>query len=191
VDFLALAAPAPPAGLQAQLAQPREVLLTWQDTSSDESGFRIESSRAGGPFTEVHAVGPNAASALIGGLARSTSYVFRVRAHNSVGASDYSNQAPITTPGAPPRPPKRLRAALQSGTEVRLTWRDASPDELGFKIETAPKGGTFAQIATVGADVTTFTAEALAPGVMHRFRVRAYNAGGDSRYSNTAKRKTP
>jgi hypothetical protein len=47
-------------------------------------------------------------------------------------------------------------------------------------------GEPFAELATLAADVTTFTATDLAAGIGHLFRVRAVGVGGPSAYSNLA-----
>lgn len=85
-----------------------------------------------------------------------------------------------------------LRAALplvltlQGGGGVfTLTWRDNSSDEQGFRIERAVGGGAWVQVAQVGANVTTYRDTGLAAG-SYSYRVRAYNATGNSGYSNTA-----
>ena len=49
----------------------------------------------------------------------------------------------------------------------------------------------FTQIATVGANVTSFSNAGLTASTSYSYRVRAYNADGDSGYSNTAGATTP
>jgi titin len=44
----------------------------------------------------------------------------------------------------------------------------------------------FAQIATVGANVTSYSNAGLTASTSYSYRVRAYNTVGDSDYSNTA-----
>ncbi|MEX0804354.1 MAG: family 16 glycoside hydrolase [Candidatus Binatia bacterium] len=66
--------------------------LTWKDTSTNESGFKVER-QAGSSFTEIAKVGTNATSYTDSGLADGTIYCYRVRAFNSAGASSPSNQA--------------------------------------------------------------------------------------------------
>ncbi|HEX5688960.1 MAG TPA: fibronectin type III domain-containing protein, partial [Roseiflexaceae bacterium] len=58
-------------------------------------------------------------------------------------------------------------------------------NEDGYKIEscTGASCTNFAQIATVGANVTTYSNTGLTRNTTYRYRVRAYNAGGDSPYS--------
>jgi hypothetical protein len=67
-----------------------------------------------------------------------------------------------------------------------LRWQDNSDNETGFKIERRPEGGGFAEIATVAANTTTFTDAGLEPAATYGYRVRAFNAWGDSGYSNIA-----
>jgi hypothetical protein len=73
-----------------------------------------------------------------------------------------------------------------SATELTLKWQDNSTDELGFAIERALGDGAFAQIATVGANVTTYVDRGLQPSTSYSYRVRAWNDNGASGYSNTA-----
>jgi hypothetical protein len=68
---------------------------------------------------------------------------------------------------------------------------DNSDNEVGFKIELSPNGtSSWIQIATVGANVTSYSNTGLNCGMTYYYRVRAYNEGGDSGYSNTANATT-
>jgi acetyl esterase/lipase len=53
--------------------------------------------------------------------------------------------------------PSNLTAVLASAGQVNLNWYDINTDESGFRIERKPGNGLFAEVATVGANVTTFT----------------------------------
>jgi hypothetical protein len=46
------------------------------------------------------------------------------------------------------------------------------------------------QVATTGANVTTFSNTGLTRNTRYRYRVRAYNAVGNSGYSNIAAART-
>ena len=87
-----------PNRLSAKAQSRTEVLLSWRDNSSAETGFRIEVKGRGGRFREVMNVPAGSRSALVEGLAPGKLYVFRVRAVGDAGFSAYSNQARITTP---------------------------------------------------------------------------------------------
>jgi uncharacterized repeat protein (TIGR01451 family) len=100
-------------------------------------------------------------------------------------AEDYTS---ITTPPPqdPPMAPTNLAASATSATEVGLTWTDNSANESGFNIHRSNNGKTFSLIATVGSDVTTYSDSGLSVATKYYYRVRAYNAIGDSSFSNTA-----
>ena len=84
-----------------------------------------------------------------------------------------------------PAAPSDLTAQAVSDMQVALGWTDNSDNEDGFKIEHSLTGSDgWTEIATTAA--TEYTALGLACDTSHSFRVRAYNAWGDSAYSNTA-----
>jgi len=96
-------------------------------------------------------------------------------------------------PPPPPPPdgaPSNLTAAAVSKSQVNLAWADNSTNESGFKIERCQGAGctNFAQIATTAAN--TFSNTSLSPNTTYSYRVRAYNGGGDSDYSNIAQATT-
>jgi len=95
------------------------------------------------------------------------------------------------SPLAPPAAPSGLTAAAASSTQVNLAWADNSADESGFKVERSTDGVTFTQVASVGANVKSYSATGLAASTAYTFRVRAFNAAGDSAYSNNASATTP
>ncbi|MBC7348495.1 MAG: SBBP repeat-containing protein [Candidatus Aminicenantes bacterium] len=85
----------------------------------------------------------------------------------------------------PPASPANLRQTAVTVNSVSLAWDDRSNNEDGFKIERKTgASGTWSQIATVGANVTSFQNTGLSEGSSYYYRVRAYNSAGDSAYSN-------
>jgi hypothetical protein len=182
--------PAAPTGLGATAVSSSQINLNWTDNSDNETGFRIERCTGDGcnTFAQIATVGANVTSYSNTGLSASTTYKYRVRAYNSGGDSAYSNVADATTQAAPvlPAAPTGLTATAVSRSQINLAWADNSNNETGFKIERC-KGSTctnFAQIATVGANVTTYSNKNLTRNTTYRYRVRAYNATGNSGYSN-------
>jgi len=85
---------------------------------------------------------------------------------------------------APPHRPDRVRRTNLSRTQVRLTWQDNSNNESGFEIlrHTQLHEG-FQSRGTVGANVQEFTDD-VQQGTVYTYRVRAFNADGDSDNSN-------
>lgn len=92
-----------------------------------------------------------------------------------------------SVPVAGPTAPTGLTAS-GSSRSVNLAWSDRSSDETGFRIERCEGNGcsNFVQIAQVAANQTRFTDLGLARKTTYSYRVRSFNANGNSVYSNTA-----
>ena len=68
---------------------------------------------------------------------------------------------------------------------LNVAWQDNSNNEDGFNIERATSAsGPFSKIATLGANVTTYSNTNLAEATNFCFRVNAFNASGVSSFSN-------
>ena len=188
--------PAAPTTLNATTVSSSQINLTWTDNANNENGFKIEQSTDGTNFTQVATVGSNAVSFSVTGLTASTTYSYRVASFNAAGNSAFSNTASATTSAAPPplpAAPSGLSAAAASSTRINLSWTDNASNESGFGIERCknPNCTNFAQITQVAAGVSTFADTTVAKNTAYRYRVRAFNAAGNSAYSNIASAKTP
>src|SRR5205823_11905882 len=99
--------------------------------------------------------------------------------------------ASTTTPPTIPTAPGSLLATAVSGTSIKLTWLDLSNNESGFRIERSLTGTSgWTQIATLGANTTTYTNTGLSRRTKYYYRIVAYNTTGTSSYSNTASTTT-
>lgn len=181
--------PSAPTGLAAAPVSPTQVNLTWQDTSTRETGFKIDK-RAGssGTFAQVATVAANVTAFANTGLTAGTEYAFRVRAYNTYGDSAYSNEATAATPAAgTPLSPSNLSATAVAANRVHLAWSDNASNEAGFKLErrTADKG-EWSQVAVARATETHFDDRGVAADTAYVYRLRASNAVGDSAWSNEA-----
>jgi len=185
--------PAPPFGLAATAVSSSRINLAWIDNSSNEQGFQLErKTGAGGLWSQITTTTVNVSAYPDIGLQPRTTYFYRVRAYNPVGNSPYSNVASTTTFDAPPSAPSNLTATLFLASQINLAWNDNSNNELGFKIERKiGLGGSWSPIATVGAGVTTYPDRGRLLNTTYFYRVRAYNAAGDSAYSNETSKATP
>jgi Fibronectin type III domain len=186
-------------------------MLVWTDNSHNETGFKIERHSNGTNWHQVATVGANVTS-YVSNLRFSGLRYFRVRAYNAVGNSGYSNTAnadttslcltptptPTPTPTATPTPtptptpaaPTNLTATAVSSSQINLSWTDRSNNETGFEVYRSRHGSSFKRIATVGANVTTYADSGLRHSTTYRYRVRAFNSGGNSAYSNIASART-
>ncbi len=72
-------------------------------------------------------------------------------------------------------------------TQLTLTWTDNSTNEDGFSIERKiGPTGTFAQIATIGANATSYIDSTVASATTYCYRLLAFNVAGNSAYSSEA-----
>ncbi|MFA5935873.1 MAG: fibronectin type III domain-containing protein [Patescibacteria group bacterium] len=98
--------PSAPSDTSATSTNPQSALVSWTDTSSNESGFRIERNDGSGTFSSVTSLPPNSTSFLDVSVQPKTTYVYRVRALNVAGESDPSPEASAITPDLPPPAPE-------------------------------------------------------------------------------------
>jgi Alginate lyase len=86
---------------------------------------------------------------------------------------------------SPPAGPASLTATAGK-QEVTLKWTNPADNRTGLKIEAAGDDGLFYEIADLTAGATDFVNTGLTAPAALRYRVRAYNSGGFSGYSNVA-----
>jgi hypothetical protein len=108
-------------------------------------------------------------------------------------ATPTATPTPTPTPTGAPNAPSNLTANAVSASQINLNWSDNSSDETGFSIERCAGNGctNFAQIATVGANTTSYPDSGLTSKTWYRYRVLAFNGNGNSAYSNIAQDRTP
>ncbi|WP_158233231.1 fibronectin type III domain-containing protein [Reichenbachiella sp. 5M10] len=103
----------------------------------------------------------------------------------------YTATATITVSQSAPVSPSALSAFSSSTSAIDLSWTDNSSDESGFRVERKTgSGGSYSEIATVGSGVTSYSDTGLSESTTYYYRVRAYNSGGDSSYSNESNATT-
>jgi len=188
-------APAAPTAVTAAAASGSAVSLSWNDASTNETGFKIERSPDGATGWIQVAIAPAEATSFTDtGLTVGTTYFYRIYSYNSAGNSTFSSVAQAVTAGAVPAAASSLSAVPTSGsgsTSITLTWADNSSNETGFRVEKAlSASGPWTQATSVSQGVTTATVGSLASLTTHYFRVVAFNAGGDAAPSATAAAKT-
>ena len=76
-----------------------QVVLTWTDNSTNETGFKIERMIGTGSWSEIGSVATNIVTYTDAGVTSGATYTYRVYSFNSVGNSlSYSNSFLITIP---------------------------------------------------------------------------------------------
>lgn len=178
--------PAAPSNLGATAVAYNQVNLTWTDQATDESGFQVERATDGVNFSGLATLGANATAFTDTTVSGGVAYQYRIRAFNASGNSAWTSPAGVTTPAPTPSAPSTLTAAAQAKRRIQLNWTDNANNESGFRIERSANGGAWTQVATLKANATSWTQSSLTAGVTYSYRVRAYNAAGNSPYSNVA-----
>ncbi|MBN1672622.1 MAG: CotH kinase family protein, partial [Kiritimatiellae bacterium] len=125
-----------------------------------------------------------AASAVVTLTATTT---VKARVKNGATWSALAGATFTVTGSSVPAAPGSLTAAALSATQIRIGWTDNSGNETGFKIDRRQSGASdWVRVATPGANTTTYTDSGLPAATEFYYQVKAYNAAGDSGYSNVA-----
>jgi titin len=189
---LTLSAPVAPTALSASVTAPGQITLNWTDNSDSEQSFSIERSVGNNlSFAQLATVGPGVQTHVdSSGLAINTTYYYRVRAVNSIGASGYTNEASTTT--TVPSAVAAIGSAIQSSTSIQLGWNGAGTvGELGFRVYRCVGGGCtdFTLLdGSLPVDANTYTDVAASYGNFYRYQVRPYNIAGEPTGNLTADR---
>ncbi len=81
--------------------------------------------------------------------------------------------------------PTGLSGNSSTTSAILLSWSDNSLNEDGFEVERSPDGSSWALIATRSANATNYNDTGLSAATTYHYRVRTFNAGVYSAYSNT------
>lgn len=180
--------PVAPTSLTANAVSATQINLTWADNSTDESGFYIERCAAVSctNFTQIAQSGANTTAYSNSPLSAGVTYRYRIRAFNAAGTSAYSTVAEAVTPTATAfGPPSNLIATAVSSGQIDLQWTDNSTTEDGFKLYRSSDGVEFTRTAILAPNVTTYSNTGRPAGTTYYYRVLAFNATGNTAFSNT------
>ncbi len=111
-------------------------------------------------------------------------YSLTARATDNQNAVTASSAVSVTVNAPPPAAPTNLAGAATSRSRINLSWVDNANNETGFRVERSTNNVTFTQIASPSANATTYINTGLTRNTLYYYRVRAYNAQGNSGYSN-------
>jgi hypothetical protein len=89
--------------------------------------------------------------------------------------------------------PSDLTGIADSRDRISIRWQDNASNESGFRVERCEGSSCsdFVQIGEVGANELRFLDTGLSRNTFYSYRVRAFNAGGNSEFSNIVRVRTP
>lgn len=186
--------PNAPSSLAVSSVSTTQINLTWNDPSTNETGFRIRRRTSpSGIWTVIGTVGQNVTSYQSTGLTPGQIYYYVVTSYTPTGESAFSNQASATTIAiTKPEAPLNLTATVVSSTEVSLSWKDNSSNETGFRISRKTgTTGSWVVIGTVSAGATSARNTGLTPNTTYTYRMASFNTAGESAPGNEALVTTP
>ena len=131
--------PKAPTGLTVGTISSSALRLAWNDNSNNETGFKIERKSDSGSFSQIAITEANVKDYTNSGLNDGATYTYRVRATNSAGDSNYSNEASATTLKPPP---STQTPTITTCTESNWTSSDGACQSNGTLTRTWTKTGS-------------------------------------------------
>ncbi|MBR4976958.1 MAG: fibronectin type III domain-containing protein, partial [Thermoguttaceae bacterium] len=126
-------------------AEAKTLILSWTPNLADATGYDVQYSMSGTGWANLSGAAADATSRLCGGLSAAKTYIYRIRAHNAVGATAWSTIAFM------PR-------ALDEATAETGTREVVSPSLL------ASNGWAASRFATVSGDAAPQVGQTLFVG---------------------------
>ncbi len=181
--------PTPPSDLSAELFPKGKVNLTFQDNSTNETGFVVEQSLNGGAWTVVKNIKANRGlgtiTCTLTGLRSGNDYDYQVRAVNK---SDGNIASPAASLNSSIEVDSKLSGRpvidfLQYSCDekssycgVLIEWSAPSGGfARSYSIQRAVRGGPYVSIGAVDGAVTDFLDYDVVTGTSYNYRIEARN----------------
>lgn len=177
--------PAAPTQLEVSDSTFDAITIQWVDNASIETGFAIyRSTNENGTYSRIAQVVSDITTFTDNDVIHGTRYFYKVAAFNEQGYSDKT--APCSARTLGPVIPQNVTIASNTQTSITLSWEDLSVAETGYVIERSVyAGNNYTQVATVSADVVTYTDETVDFGTKYSYRIKTIQDALESDFSNT------
>lgn len=182
--------PGIPSTVAATPVSYNKISITWNDTTSNETGFEIfRSETINGTYVPVGTVDSNKVSFNDSALASSKQYFYKVRAIGKYGQSDYSEIVNASTPALPATPvaPTGVQGVAGENNTVSISWNDNSTNETKYNIYRSSDGTTFTLIGTMPANTNAYTDNTVSPQTNYSYYVAGENGSGVGASSDTVR----
>jgi autotransporter-associated beta strand protein len=167
-----------------------QVRITWADTATTETGYRIERSPAGTAQWSVLVTGlvANTTSYLDTTVLAGSAYEYRISAYGAAGISGFASVT-AAPPDVAPAVPTGLVATTTYG-QVSLTWNPVALARSYTVKRATAIGGPYAVIAS-GLTATSFIDTTFSPGGTLYYVVSAVSGGSAESANSTPVTVTP
>lgn len=152
------------------------------------AGQYVDRQVDGGDWALLADVGGGATSYADESTRPNHSYRYRICPHNAAGSAAHAYSGTTTNPPTSPEPPSSASNARSSDASNVVRWINNPTAEAPYaavKIERSINGGGWAEIASVGAAVSSYADGSTSANNSYKYRVRASNASGCSIYAET------
>ncbi len=179
--------PDAPTNLSLTKISANAVNLKWEDNSDNEQYFQVwRKDGANQIYRSIKLLEEETISVDDLDLSPYITYYYKVRAINSYGESDFSNEV-NSTGSTGGDTPSNLRAEALGASSVYLTWVDNGANTLGFILQRLDGGETtWNEVATLPRTPLEYTDEGLIGGTPYKYRIKAYTGTVQSDWSNIA-----
>lgn len=158
--------------LYLEISSPTMITLNWQDTSGNESGFKVERRVDTGAFVEIASLPANTIT-YTDNVNNTWVCTYRVIPFNPAGnASSYSNTVSSST-SINRQPPRSLQVTPVSHTQIDLSWEYADLSNYKTLIERRTgENGKWSVVKVLEAGITNYSDIDLLPSTQFFYRVR-------------------
>jgi hypothetical protein len=187
----------PPAALMGTVTN-SSVVLNWSASKDiDLQGYHVyRGASPSGPFTRITGTKPATETTFTDNapVEPGTYMVRAIKLERSASGTYFNASQGIfystglaanLTSRPVPTAPSGLLATTDGKAQIKLIWVDTTGDEDGFFIERKNGvGGDYALLGKIAEDATGYIDKDVLPATGYSYRVRAYNASGESPYSD-------
>lgn len=184
-----------PGTLSSSCADGKNIQLVWEDLTDNETGFEIWRKTGSNPVWELYeTMGRNANTFVDQNISLQDTFTYKVRAKvndNSV-YSAFTNETTVwsTTISAP----TDLTYVVTGKTEIKLTWKDTSMSEAGYRVERKQGlSGEWYTVAYLDPDTISYNDKWVNNTDVYFYRIKVFDRSNSINYSNeiTVSLKTP
>ncbi len=173
-------APSAPTNLFVSDQTMHSISIRFTDNSNNETGFKVERSLNGQPWSQVITLPANTTNYTDSELSCSQNYAYRVRAYNTFADSVYSNIVSTTTlVCGPPLAPDPIHLSISTNS-VLFAWQDVEGETSYLVEQLSGNPLVWSPLETLPANSTSYYLQNLEKNSAYTVRFTAKNSYGDT-----------